>query len=60
RPELAGSAAGLAGALQLGSGALATVVISSLVGHWPPALMAMMWLMLVVALLALRREPRKR
>jgi DHA1 family bicyclomycin/chloramphenicol resistance-like MFS transporter len=60
RPELAGSAAGLAGAIQLGSGALATVVISSLVAHWPPALMAMMWLMLVVALLALRREPRGR
>ena len=60
RPELAGSAAGLAGAIQLGSGALATVAISSLVAHWPPALMAMMWLMLVVALLALRKEPRRR
>jgi len=60
RPELAGSAAGLAGALQLGSGALATVLISSLVAHWPPALMAMMWLMLVIALLALRSEPRQR
>lgn len=60
RPELAGSAAGLAGAIQLGSGALATVLISSLVAHWPPALMAMMWLMLVAALLALRSEPRRR
>lgn len=60
RPELAGSAAGLAGAIQLGSGALATVLISSLVAYWPPALMAMMWLMLVVALLALRNEPRQR
>jgi DHA1 family bicyclomycin/chloramphenicol resistance-like MFS transporter len=60
RPELAGSAAGLAGAIQLGSGALATVLISSLVAHWPPALMAMMWLMLAVALLALRSEPRRR
>ena len=60
RPELAGSAAGLSGAIQLGSGALATVVISALVAHWPPALMAMMWLMLVVALLALRKEPRRR
>ena len=60
RPELAGSAAGLAGATQLGSGALATIVISSLVAHWPPALIAMMWLMLAVALLALRSEPRRR
>jgi DHA1 family bicyclomycin/chloramphenicol resistance-like MFS transporter len=60
RPELAGSAAGLAGAIQLGSGALATVLISSLVAHWPPAMMAMMWLMLIVALLALRSEPRRR
>lgn len=60
RPELAGSAAGLAGAIQLGSGALAAALISSLVAHWPPALMAMMWLMLVVALLALRSEPRRR
>lgn len=60
RPELAGSAAGLAGAIQLGSGALATVLISWLVAHWPPALMAMMWLMLVVALLALRKEPHRR
>lgn len=60
RPELAGSAAGLSGAIQLGSGALAAALISSLVAHWPPALMAMMWLMLVVALLALRSEPRQR
>lgn len=60
RPELAGSAAGLSGAIQLGSGALAAALISALVAHWPPALMAMMWLMLVVALLALRSEPRRR
>ncbi|RXT52496.1 hypothetical protein B6S44_17130 [Bosea sp. Tri-44] len=60
RPELAGSAAGLSGAIQLGSGALATILISSLVAHWPPALMAMMWLMLIVALFALRSEPRRR
>jgi DHA1 family bicyclomycin/chloramphenicol resistance-like MFS transporter len=54
RPELAGSAAGLMGAVQLGSGALATIVISAAVIVWPQALMAMMWLMLAVALLALR------
>ena len=60
RPELAGSAAGLSGAIQLGSGAIAAALISALVAHWPPALMAMMWLMLVAALLALRAEPRRR
>eukprot|EP01042_Synura_sphagnicola_P025392 gene25392-32609_t len=60
RPELAGSAAGLAGAIQLGSGAIAAALISALVAYWPPALMAMMWLMLVAALLALRAEPRRR
>ncbi len=54
KPELAGSAAGLMGAVQLGSGALATIAISALVTIWPQTLMAMMWLMLAVALLALR------
>jgi DHA1 family bicyclomycin/chloramphenicol resistance-like MFS transporter len=54
KPELAGSAAGLMGAVQLGSGALATIVISAAVTVWPQALMAMMWIMLAVALLALR------
>lgn len=54
KPELAGSAAGLMGALQLGSGALATVIISWLVTVWPPVLVAMMWLMTGVGLLSLR------
>jgi len=54
KPELAGSAAGLMGAIQLGSGAIATALISWLVTIWPPTLMAMMWLMLVVALFSLR------
>jgi DHA1 family bicyclomycin/chloramphenicol resistance-like MFS transporter len=54
KPELAGSAAGLMGALQLGSGALATVVVGALVAVWPQSLMAAMWLMLVVAIFSLR------
>lgn len=54
RPELAGSAAGLMGALQLGSGALATILISWAVTVWPQALMAMMWAMTLVGLAALR------
>jgi MFS transporter, DHA1 family, multidrug resistance protein len=54
RPELAGSAAGLSGAIQLGSGAAATMLISALFAHWPPALMAMMWIMLMVAIFSLR------
>jgi DHA1 family bicyclomycin/chloramphenicol resistance-like MFS transporter len=54
KPELAGSAAGLMGALQLGSGALATVVVGALVALWPQSLMAAMWLMLVVAIFSLR------
>jgi DHA1 family bicyclomycin/chloramphenicol resistance-like MFS transporter len=54
RPELTGSAAGLMGAIQLGSGALATILISWLVTLWPPSLMLMMWLMLAVAIFSLR------
>lgn len=61
RPELAGSAAGLMGAIQLGSGALATILISWLVTLWPQALMAMMWAMMVIGLTGLqidRSRPR--
>ena len=54
KPELAGSAAGLMGALQLGSGALATILISWLVTLWPQALIAMMWLLIAIGLLSLR------
>jgi DHA1 family bicyclomycin/chloramphenicol resistance-like MFS transporter len=54
KPELAGSAAGLMGAIQLGAGALATVLISWLVTVWPQSLVAMMWLMMVVGLVSLR------
>jgi DHA1 family bicyclomycin/chloramphenicol resistance-like MFS transporter len=54
KPELAGSAAGLMGALQLGSSALATVLISWLVTLWPQALIVMMWLMIGAGLFSLR------
>ncbi len=54
RPELAGSAAGLMGALQLGAGALATILISWAVTLWPQALMALMWAMTLIGLAALR------
>lgn len=54
RPELAGSAAGLMGALQLGAGALATVLISAAVPLWPPALVSAMCAMMCCGLLALR------
>ena len=55
RPEVAGSAAGLMGAIQLGSGAATTVVISWLVTLWPPALVVMMWAAMGIGLVALRR-----
>ncbi|MEN5082272.1 multidrug effflux MFS transporter [Bosea sp. TWI1241] len=54
RPELAGSAAGLSGALQLGSSALAAVLVSALVVVWPQVMMLMMWLLIAIAMLALR------
>ncbi|AMJ59303.1 multidrug effflux MFS transporter [Bosea sp. PAMC 26642] len=54
KPELAGSAAGLMGAIQLGSSALATILISWLVTLWPQALMVMMWAMMAVGLVGLR------
>lgn len=60
KPELAGSAAGLMGALQLGSGALATIIISWLVTLWPQALMVMMWLMTAAGLFSLRFDHVRR
>jgi DHA1 family bicyclomycin/chloramphenicol resistance-like MFS transporter len=53
RPELAGSAAGLMGAIQLGLSALMTVLISWLVTVWPPALVVLMWLLTAAGLLAI-------
>lgn len=57
KPELAGSAAGLMGAIQLGSGALATILASWAVTLWPQALVLMMWLMMGAGLLAVSRAP---
>lgn len=54
RPDHAGSAAGLTGALQLGTGAAASVVIGWLVSQWAPALPLVMWLMGVCGILSLR------
>lgn len=42
RPELAGTAAGLAGAAQLGFGALIAFAVGSAVSVWPPALVVIM------------------
>ncbi|PTM38647.1 multidrug effflux MFS transporter [Bosea sp. 124] len=53
RPELAGSAAGLMGAIQLGLSALMTVAISWLVTIWPPSLIVLMWVLTVTGLLAI-------
>lgn len=52
RPELAGSAAGLMGAVQLGAGALASVAISALVPIWPQALTLAMAVMTAAGLVA--------
>jgi DHA1 family bicyclomycin/chloramphenicol resistance-like MFS transporter len=46
RPDLAGAAAGLAGAMQLGAGALASIVVGYTVTLWPASLA---WLMLLCA-----------
>lgn len=42
RPDLAGTAAGLAGSAQLGTGALAAFVVGDLVTRWPPSLVVVM------------------
>jgi DHA1 family bicyclomycin/chloramphenicol resistance-like MFS transporter len=58
RPELAGSAAGLMGAIQLGLSALMTVVISWLVTIWAQSLVVTMWLLLAIGLLAVHLDRR--
>ncbi len=52
RPDLAGSAAGIMGAVQLGSGALAAVLIGWLVTIWPPSLAVSGWLLVLFAVVA--------
>jgi DHA1 family bicyclomycin/chloramphenicol resistance-like MFS transporter len=59
RPELAGSAAGLSGALQLGAGALASFVLSWTVTLWAPSLVLAMFLFNAAGLIALRRRARR-
>jgi DHA1 family bicyclomycin/chloramphenicol resistance-like MFS transporter len=53
RPDLAGSAAGLMGALQLGFSALMTVAISLVVTIWPPSLVVLMWLLTIIGMIAI-------
>lgn len=52
RPELAGSAAGLLGATQLGISAALTVLISWLVTLWPQSMNALVWLLIASGLIA--------
>ncbi|MFJ5369090.1 multidrug effflux MFS transporter [Bosea sp. CER48] len=52
RPELAGSAAGLLGASQLGISAALTVLISWLVTVWPQSMNLLVWLLIAGGLAA--------
>ena len=54
RPDLAGTAAGLVGAAQLGLGALGSVVVGHAVALWPPSLVVMMLACVAVGWAALR------
>ena len=53
RPDLAGTAAGLTGAAQLGIGALAAVVAGYLVTLWPPSLVVLLLACVLLGWLAL-------
>jgi MFS transporter, DHA1 family, multidrug resistance protein len=53
RPDLAGTAAGLAGATQLGIGALAALVVGYTVPLWPASLVYLMLLACIAACLSL-------
>jgi len=60
RPELAGSAAGLLGAVQLGFSAALTVLISWLVTLWPQSMNLLIWLLTATGLAAVsfvRKRP---
>lgn len=52
RPELAGSAAGLLGAIQLGISAGLTVLISWLVTLWPQSMNVLVWMLIALGLVA--------
>ena len=60
RPDLAGSAAGLLGATQLGISAALTVLISWLVTRWPQAMNLMVWLLIASGLMAVQLARRGR
>jgi MFS transporter, DHA1 family, multidrug resistance protein len=60
QPELAGAAAGLIGAIQLGLGALAAILIGWLVTLWPPALTTAMFLFTGGALIWSAKNSNKR
>lgn len=60
RPDLAGSAAGLLGATQLGISAALTVLISWLVTLWPQAMNLLVWLLIASGLMAVQLARRGR
>lgn len=60
RPDLAGSAAGLLGATQLGISAALTVLISWLVTLWPQAMNLLVWLLIAGGLVAVQLARRGR
>ena len=60
RPDLAGSAAGLLGATQLGISAALTVLISWLVTLWPQAMNLLVWLLIASGLVAVQLARRGR
>lgn len=60
RPELAGSAAGLLGATQLGISAALTILISWLVTIWPQSMIALIWLLIAAGLVSVHlAHPRR-
>ncbi len=60
-PERAGTAAGLAGAMQLGAGAFIAFITGHAVIAWPPSLIAIMFVCVISGFVALRwgREEKK-
>ncbi|HEX8662578.1 MAG TPA: multidrug effflux MFS transporter [Beijerinckiaceae bacterium] len=54
RPDLAGTAAGIVGATQLGLGALGSVIVGHTVLAWPPSLVAIMLACVLTGWAALR------
>lgn len=59
RPDLAGSAAGLMGAVQLGASAAVAVLVSGAVTLWPPTLPVTMLALTAIGLAAVLRARRR-